>query len=199
VGHRPSIAPVEPGFELVEGHAGLTIRGRAFPQQLLARDRPDEVGPSLVGVVGEDAARPLAVGQVEVLGVSAERVGPVAPAGDRDGLAGADHHGLIARAPALGHVPAPALEVAGSVTLHRPPAYVPGGHLRVAQRFARLEAHGAAQWYLIVDFPLPDGPTIATISPAAIARSTPRSASYASLPLRYTFSTPASSIRIAAA
>ena len=45
-----------------------------------------------------------------------------------------------------------------------------------------------------VDLPLPDGPTIATIWPSSIARSTPRSAGYSSFPVRKTFSTPASSI-----
>ncbi len=52
---------------------------------------------------------------------------------------------------------------------------------------------------MIVDFPLPEGPTIATISPAAMDRSTPRNAGYSNLPLRYTFSTPASSIKVAVA
>ena len=51
---------------------------------------------------------------------------------------------------------------------------------------------------MIVDLPLPDGPTIATISPVAIDRSTPRNAGYSSLPLRYTFSTPTSSINVVA-
>ena len=52
---------------------------------------------------------------------------------------------------------------------------------------------------MIVDLPLPEGPTIATISPAAIDRSTPRNAGYSSLPVRYTFSTPTSSINVAVA
>src|SRR5579864_6655783 len=47
---------------------------------------------------------------------------------------------------------------------------------------------------MIVDLPLPEGPTIATISASAIERFTPRNARYSSFPLRYTFSTCASSI-----
>ena len=49
--------------------------------------------------------------------------------------------------------------------------------------------------FMIVGLRLPDGPTIATMSPSAIVRSTPRSAGNSTLPGRYTFSTPASSIK----
>jgi hypothetical protein len=38
--------------------------------------------------------------------------------------------------------------------------------------------------FMIVDLPLPDGPTIATMSPLSIIRSMPRSASYSTLPVR---------------
>ncbi len=42
----------------------------------------------------------------------------------------------------------------------------------------------------IVDFPLPDGPTMAISSPRLMVTSTPLSAGYSSRPVRYTFSTP---------
>jgi hypothetical protein len=38
--------------------------------------------------------------------------------------------------------------------------------------------------FMIVDLPLPDGPTIATMSPSAIVRSTPRRAAYSTRPVR---------------
>ena len=38
--------------------------------------------------------------------------------------------------------------------------------------------------FMIVDLPLPEGPTMATMSPSAIVRSMPRSAGYSSLPVR---------------
>ena len=46
----------------------------------------------------------------------------------------------------------------------------------------------------IVDLPLPDDPTIETISPCPICRSTPRSAGNSTEPVRYDFSTPTSSM-----
>jgi hypothetical protein len=38
--------------------------------------------------------------------------------------------------------------------------------------------------FMMVDLPLPDGPTTAIISPSWISRSTPRNAGYSSLPVR---------------
>ena len=38
--------------------------------------------------------------------------------------------------------------------------------------------------FMIVDLPLPEGPTIATMSPSSIVRSTPRSAWNSTWPVR---------------
>ena len=38
--------------------------------------------------------------------------------------------------------------------------------------------------FMIVDLPLPEGPTIATMSPLSMVRSMPRSALYSTLPVR---------------
>ena len=99
--------------QLGDRHAFRLGALRALPQALVAGDRDDEVDPSLVRVERQDAARPLAVGQVEVLGVDAERVRSVAAARDRDPLPRAHEHDLIVELPPLGRRTPPALELDG--------------------------------------------------------------------------------------
>ncbi|WP_370514123.1 hypothetical protein [Cellulomonas sp. JZ18] len=48
--------------------------------------------------------------------------------------------------------------------------------------------------FISVDLPDPDGPTTATYSPAVMRRSTPRSASNSTAPVRYVLRAPASSM-----
>ena len=50
--------------------------------------------------------------------------------------------------------------------------------------------------FISVDLPEPDVPMMATISPAPIVTSTPRSARTSVLPMRYTFSSPRASINL---
>ena len=77
----------------------LRLRRRPRPQTVVLRDRGDEVKPSLTGIEREDAARQVAIGEIEVLRVRVERVRGVAATGHGDRLARADQHDLVGQAP----------------------------------------------------------------------------------------------------
>jgi hypothetical protein len=112
-GHRTALALLEPAGELGHRHSLRRVGCGALPQAFLAGHRHDEVDPALVRVEGQDAARPLAVGQIEVLRVRAERVGAVAAAGDRDPVPGTDQHDLVIELPAPSSRAPPTLELGG--------------------------------------------------------------------------------------
>jgi hypothetical protein len=73
----------------------------------------------------QDAARPLAVRQVEVLGVGAEWIRAVAAAGHGDPVAGTDERYLVVELPLLGSRAPSALEL--DVDRHDAPSLSPAG------------------------------------------------------------------------
>src|SRR5207248_8240389 len=103
-------------------------RGEAAPQSLLPADGDDEVNPAVVRIKGEGAAGPLAIGQIEVLGVGAERVSAIAAARDGDRDAGADHDDRIVKGPTLSRETPASLELGSDGTGVR------GGYWRVRGR-----------------------------------------------------------------
>jgi hypothetical protein len=74
---------------------------RSLPQALVACHRSDEVNPPIAGVEREDATGALAIREIEVFGMGAKRIGPVAAAGDSDLLARADEDYLVVEIPDL--------------------------------------------------------------------------------------------------
>ena len=115
----PPRARCEPTVQVGDrGHAlARGVRARPLPEELLGRDRSDEIDPPLLRVEGENPARPLAVGQVEVLRVGSERIRPIGPSGHGNRLAGADEHRLRAQVPALGDGSPSALDLSGELGL----------------------------------------------------------------------------------
>src|SRR5205085_9397626 len=81
------------------------------PKKFIAGDRRQELEPALLRVERDNAAGPLAVGQVEVLRVAPERVGVVVSPRDGERLAGADDGELVGEVPRRGGSGTPAAEV----------------------------------------------------------------------------------------
>ena len=107
-------APGDPRVELVQrtrafGHA-FAVALEPRPEQLLGGDRRDEIDPAVARCVGQHAAGTLAVGEVEVLGVAAERVDAVAASGNGDLVARADEHDAVGDVPRRRRRAAPPLE-----------------------------------------------------------------------------------------
>jgi hypothetical protein len=99
----PIATSFQPGGQLARGPGAV---GNPFfepvdsrPEQLLARDRLDELRPAVRGVEREHSAGTLSVGQVEVLRVRVERVRAVVAARHRNRLAGADEDELVLQIP----------------------------------------------------------------------------------------------------
>jgi hypothetical protein len=101
-GNRPPSARPEPCLEFADWPSLVTSGwGEAAPQSLLPADGDNEVNPSVGGIEGESAAGPLAIGQIEVLGVGAKRVSAIAAAWDSDRNAGTDHDDRVVKGPTL--------------------------------------------------------------------------------------------------
>jgi hypothetical protein len=93
----------DPRLELAQrarpfGHA-FAVTLEPAPQQLVGADRRDELDPAVGGRVGQHAAGALAVCQVEVLGVHAERVAAVGAPRHGNLVAGSDEHDAAVEVP----------------------------------------------------------------------------------------------------
>ena len=97
--HRPLPAGAQPHRQLAERHPARVAFGGARPQPVVLGDLRHEVKPALLRVKGEHPTWAVAIGEVVVLGVGVERVGPVAAARNADGIAGADQDDLIDESP----------------------------------------------------------------------------------------------------
>ena len=83
----------------------------AGPDKLVARHGRQELEPALVRVERQDTARPLTVGQIEVLRVAPEWVRSVVPARNGERLAGADDSELVGEVPRCGGIRTPATQM----------------------------------------------------------------------------------------
>ena len=124
----PDLPVADPALQLRQragslGHA-LAVALEPGPEQLFGCDRRDELDPALPRREGEDPARAFAVGQVEVLGVRAERVGAIAATGHRNLLARGDEDHAGVEIPGLRRRRTPPLDeladrrLTGAAALH---------------------------------------------------------------------------------
>jgi hypothetical protein len=79
----------QPRSELRNGRPGL-VADIAAPQPFIRTNDRHELAPSFLWVIGENGAWALAIGQVEVLAVSQERVDTIGASRDRNWIAGTD-------------------------------------------------------------------------------------------------------------
>jgi hypothetical protein len=93
----------------------LAVAVEPGPQQLLGGDRRDELDPAVAWRVGEHATGALAVREVEVLGVRAERIRAVAAPRHGDLIAGVHEHDAAVEVPGRRGRRAPPLEEARPV------------------------------------------------------------------------------------
>ena len=124
-GDTPTRPLLQPRTQLGDGYAFLAVL-RPRPEELVAGHGRDEVDPADLRIEGEDTAGPLAVRQVEVLGVRPEQIRPVAPARDGDRRTRADQHDCAVQVPSFGgSSPAP-LELRGD-TVAQEATFPPAG------------------------------------------------------------------------